>query len=265
MADEDHQANASAAADEKNVDLVENDQGNTPTLSKIGYGLTGVWLAFMVVMAIAAWDNMLALEPNEFGDMLAGVFAPLAFLWLVLGFLQQGKELQASVAALKLQGEELRNSVEQQRELVQATREGIARDIEAADNERKERERAAQPNFVATHSGYTTNSEAHYRLKFLNAGAGATSVAVVYKGQEVAKAPVFPEGAEVQFSTMFPDIRKVAPMSGFIEYTDAFGNRRAKGFTFPTIEGGEHPSLVDGTVDDTVYSPPFPWRTDANA
>lgn len=50
------------------------------------------------------------------------MFAPLAFGWLVLGFLQQGKELrmsneelQNSVNALKLQADELRNSVEQQK------------------------------------------------------------------------------------------------------------------------------------------------------
>ena len=36
------------------------------------------------------------LKPNELGDFLAGLFAPLAFLWLVLGFLIQASELRLS-------------------------------------------------------------------------------------------------------------------------------------------------------------------------
>lgn len=47
------------------------------------------------------------LDLNELGDFLAGVFAPLAFLWLVLGFIQQGTELRQNSVALKLQVKEL--------------------------------------------------------------------------------------------------------------------------------------------------------------
>lgn len=239
------------------------EQKRVSRLTRIGFWATGAYLLFAAIMGIAAWSLLWKMSPNEFGDMLAGVFAPLAFLWLVLGFFQQGAELQASVEALQLQGEELRNSVAQQRELVEATREGIARDMEVAQDARKERERAAQPNFVPTLGGYISGNQAHYRLKFMNAGTGATNVAVIYQGNEVAKAPVFSEGAEIQFSTTFSDLQAVTEVSGFIEYTDAIGGRRAKSYTFPTIEGGQHPSLTDGTVSDIVYSPPFPWRDDA--
>lgn len=34
---------------------------------------------------------------NEVGDFLAGVFAPLAFFWLVIGFFQQKKELSLQI------------------------------------------------------------------------------------------------------------------------------------------------------------------------
>ncbi|WJM94664.1 hypothetical protein QEP73_13760 [Pseudomonas defluvii] len=54
------------------------------------------------------------MELNELGDFLAGTFGPVAFLWLVLGFLQQGRELKLSTNALSLQAEELKKSVEQQ-------------------------------------------------------------------------------------------------------------------------------------------------------
>lgn len=74
---------------------------------------------------------MVLMLPNEAGDFLAGAFSPLAFLWLVLGYFQQGEELKNSADALWLQGEELRNSVTQQRELVEVTKEQLAHEREA--------------------------------------------------------------------------------------------------------------------------------------
>lgn len=58
------------------------------------------------------------------GDFLAGIFAPVAFLWLILGYIQQGKQLEQNTRALEqqeqalqLQIEEMRESVRQQKEL----------------------------------------------------------------------------------------------------------------------------------------------------
>ena len=63
---------------------------------------------------------------NELGDFLAGVFAPIAFLWLILGYIQQGKQLDQNTRALEqqekalnLQIEEMRESVKQQTELAE--------------------------------------------------------------------------------------------------------------------------------------------------
>jgi len=39
---------------------------------------------------IRVWN----LPPNELGDFLAGAFAPLAFLWIVVGYLMQSAELK---------------------------------------------------------------------------------------------------------------------------------------------------------------------------
>ncbi|WP_152669961.1 hypothetical protein [Lysobacter capsici] len=72
--------------------------------------VTGVYLSGIGVYACYEWKDLLAMEPNEFGDFLAGVFGPLAFFWLVSGYLQQGVELRNNSAALMLQAEELRVS-----------------------------------------------------------------------------------------------------------------------------------------------------------
>ena len=62
-----------------------------------------------------AWELLKAGNLNELGDFLAGFFTPLAFGWLVYGYLQQSKEL-------RLQREELsltRNQLGKQTELLQ--------------------------------------------------------------------------------------------------------------------------------------------------
>ena len=62
-----------------------------------------------------AWDLLRAGNLNELGDFLAGVCTPLAFGWLVYGYLLQSKEL-------RLQREELaltRNQLGKQTALLQ--------------------------------------------------------------------------------------------------------------------------------------------------
>jgi hypothetical protein len=62
--------------------------------------------------AIAHWTDLAALPANSLGDFAAGVVAPLAFLWLVVGYFQQGEELRQNTAALHLQAEELKGQKE---------------------------------------------------------------------------------------------------------------------------------------------------------
>ena len=104
------------------------------------------------------WITFLGLSPNEVGDFLAGVFGPLAFLWLVFGYYQQGEELKHSVEALKLQAEELRNSVEQQKELVEVSREAIQ--LETSEKERQEKRRKVEitPKLTVVYQPLSLNS-----------------------------------------------------------------------------------------------------------
>ncbi|HTF96618.1 MAG TPA: hypothetical protein VL995_10840 [Cellvibrio sp.] len=66
---------------------------------------------------------------NELGDFTAGFAAPLAFIWLVAGYIQQGKELQLNTDALKAQQRELKLQVEATKQLVEQS------DRQAASNE----------------------------------------------------------------------------------------------------------------------------------
>lgn len=86
----------------------------------------GIWItvAYAVMLGAFAYlkrEQMSNMDPNEWGDFLAGAASPLAFLWLVLGYLQQGEELKQNTEALNLQVKELQASVDQQRALVETT------------------------------------------------------------------------------------------------------------------------------------------------
>lgn len=114
----------------------------------------------------------MAMAPNEFGDFLAGCFAPLAFFWLVLGFFQQGDELRNSVAALHLQGEELRNSVEQQKQLVDVTREQLGLDRASKYAAEEEAVRKAAPIFHVS-GGFSSWTNPICTTKFTIRNVGA--------------------------------------------------------------------------------------------
>lgn len=97
----------------------------TNLLTTIGWILTILWLVFVGVL-LGTHDFPENL--NSIGDFVAGMASPLAFLWVVIGYYQsqkslqlQAQELVVSNKALNAQVEELKSSVEQQKELVRLT------------------------------------------------------------------------------------------------------------------------------------------------
>ena len=88
-----------------------------------GIGITVVWLA--VIVAFWIFGGLKSpTSLNELGDFLAGIFAPVAFFWLILGYVQQGKQLEQNTKALEqqeralqLQIDEMKESVKQQKEI----------------------------------------------------------------------------------------------------------------------------------------------------
>ena len=77
-------------------------------LTVVGFSLSGLWILGAFFLAIVLWDTSKDMSLNEWGDFLAGSVAPLALLWLVIGYFQQGEELRFNTETLRLQQEELR-------------------------------------------------------------------------------------------------------------------------------------------------------------
>lgn len=175
-----------SAGNQGNDDGTERQSRTTkPKLSNgifyFGLVLTIAWLLTVTVWWSGEINSLRELDPNEFGDFLGGTVAPIAFLWLVLGFWQQGRELRNSADALWLQMEELRNSVEQQRDLVGATRDLRATELDLHEARLAEERRAAQPMLTIEGGGGNrqggTDSYS-YRFTVSNAGRPCNEVKV---------------------------------------------------------------------------------------
>lgn len=81
----------------------------------LGLSVTLGWLilgAAYISLSIG-WSNIAYLPANDLGSFLEGAFAPLAFLWLVIGYFLQQKELQQNTRALQEQAEEIHRTAEQ--------------------------------------------------------------------------------------------------------------------------------------------------------
>lgn len=221
-------------------------KGKVKKLTTIGIGTTA---AYSLVIALLVGDRVGQLNTmplNELGDFLAGVFGPLAIFWLILGFLQQGKELQQSTRALELQAHELNNSVQQQRELVAVSREQMKAELESLRFERQRQLDMAKPHFIslaigASHSGAGKSA---FTVKISNTGATATNVTIEAAGGIDLKPNNFPT-----WQTNVTQIIKWEYVKGqsskrsefIIHYTDSLGNLGAEEFVITITNGEKHP------------------------
>lgn len=80
-----------------------------------GIVVTLVWLLVlgMYISGAVGWYNLGKVPIDTLGGFLEGSFAPLAFLWFVLAYFSQQKELAQNTEVLKMQSLEMQRSVEQ--------------------------------------------------------------------------------------------------------------------------------------------------------
>jgi hypothetical protein len=148
---------------------------------KLGIILSTVYVfSFVSLMLLLYFQSILKIdimELNQIGDFLAGVFAPLAFLWIVVGYLQQSEEL-------RLQVKELNASVNQQSQLVNAAREQIDLEKFAREKELIITTSADLPYFEPNLSQYIYDQYPdgyHTLFQFVNLGQLACEVSIYLK------------------------------------------------------------------------------------
>ncbi len=88
-----------------------------------GLAVTFVYLILMglYIDSEVGWAAFVTLQVERMGSFLEGAFAPLAFLWLVIGYFLQKKELRQNTEAMKMQFVEIQRSAEQATVQAEAT------------------------------------------------------------------------------------------------------------------------------------------------
>ncbi len=199
-------------------------------LTRFGVYVSGGWTAVSIIALWAFADWTRKLPPNEWGDLAAGFAAPLAFFWLVLGFLQQGKELRLSSRALMLQVEELRNTVKHQADLVQVSRDQVTVQLRQDDEQRRARQISLRPRFVMMSIARSSDVGGHrFTVKLSNLGAIVTKVRVEFIGSDEFRFHIMTPDEPQQFKVTFP--LDHATINGFIHFTNAEDAQSAVIFT----------------------------------
>jgi len=154
------------------------------TRNFVGTVVTGLWLAGAAILAVtkhATWPSM---SLNQWGDFFAGVVAPLAFLWLILGYVQQGEEVRENTETLRQQQQALQRQVEETAALASHSAEQVKFASERLDlerqrfeHQRKMEKARVQPVFTYV-SGRGGSSAANYEVKYKNNGGIAKSIVV---------------------------------------------------------------------------------------
>ena len=195
----------------------------------------GGWLGLKLAM-LPNFERLLNIEANILGDFLAGAFGPPAFLWLVLGFFLQRRELQQSTEALRLQAEELRASVEQQRSLVEVSRQQFQAEKETLLEQRERKKLIASANFAfEISSEYIKISEKLVLRKYLiikNVGSPAVNVEFNFKpdffGISIRKIYYLDRGSVKKFTIDCTEDGRKVESEVEISYVDSLGSQRFK-------------------------------------
>jgi hypothetical protein len=126
--------------------------------------VTSVWIAIWVLILV--FDNSAAMSLNAWGDFLAGITAPLAFYWLIVGYFQQKTELNQNTQALRLQKEEMEKMAQHLGAQVQLLNiDYLERSIE-----KNIKELNAYPKLIKLRHTYISQRPVTLTIEFRNVG-----------------------------------------------------------------------------------------------
>lgn len=199
-------------------------------LTKIGFALTAVWLIIFGIILRNSWPDAVEMGLNEWGDFLAGLTAPLALLWLVIGYFLQSEELSLNTKALKAQQEELRRQVEETALLAKNSdrqAQAAERAVELSTQERKahEHDDLLRRRIKLKLIEGVNSSQGTARTACQNVGESVTRLSITDAASDVRGRPteVLHAGETLRLSWPAGLPR---PMRFSIDYTDSAGRRR---------------------------------------
>jgi hypothetical protein len=131
----------------------------------LGAVMTVSWIAGAAVYLSAQPDRLLDMHIDELGGFLEGAFAPLAFLWLVIGLFIQQKELADNTEVMRQSMLQAQQQAEAMAALeVNARQEAF---FKIADNVKKELGVIAGMQFISAFGSTEGNIVAESRIREL--------------------------------------------------------------------------------------------------
>jgi hypothetical protein len=261
----------SASLSAKGVKAVNSEIDKANEKSKLSddvgknyLGICGVLFTVVYIIGISyfQWDRLADLsnlELNEFGDFFAGVLGPLAILWLVIGFFQQGTELRNSAKALTLQADELKASVEQQSQLAETAKDQFDLQQKEFNATFEELVEAKKPNFVVSYRGIRQSKhevdqwemELIHDIDFANIGGTACEVKIFlgYGVFDQGDGPIviWPQFKEITRAvSLYASDTHGDTIQLDLTYKDAMGKSHHDEYHFTRVTHGKYPKFEIG-------------------
>ncbi|WP_421203222.1 hypothetical protein [Aeromonas enteropelogenes] len=108
-------------------------------MEKLGLLITFFWCLMIVMLIWLKWESAVSMSLNEWGDFLAGMTAPITFLWLIIGYILQRKELHLNTEALIMTKNEMARQGNELNEQTQHIKmQAHAAEIQSSSTRRKE-------------------------------------------------------------------------------------------------------------------------------
>jgi hypothetical protein len=203
-------------------------------LAWIGSVITAIYLLGFTWFIFGRLPDLQIMPLNNVGDFLAGAFGPIAFFWLILGFMQQGTELRLSADALRMQADELKASVQQQTALVAAQQVSL-----------ENHERSLEPLLSLKYTGHTEIEGDFYScFSLTNLGNYCESVYVRLDGVEMHPIGLEPLYKDVERAFLLNDMDEMSKKL-FLEvhYKKLSGRENYQVFELSAFEDEDGPDI----------------------
>ena len=216
---------------EKEVQIPRNESSLRPTAARashkwrtrIAWSFTGVGGLAWVLGLVRKSGDLPAMSLNEWGDFVAGAAAPLALLWLVIGYYQHGEELKLNTMALEAQQRELHQQVKETKQLVETARRDLEyrQEIDA---------KKISPRFEYERTNKYSDG---LGIIIKNVGAEVFNVRIIYHGYHEAHTPTkdsMERNDEMELTLTSKGDAPIFPIKLSIAYVDEHGNEHEYGY-----------------------------------
>ena len=226
---------------------------NKPPLLLIASVLSVLWIVFVILLFTHNCPDYpkydLPDDANELGDFLAGVFSPLAFLWLIVGYFLQASELN-------LTRKELIGQTNALTAQSQAAFKSVELEAENQRTKQEMRDKLAAPILQYRRSSQKVLNEALQKgleVVIVNTGGNIKSVKAKFYVDDASEIKLhdWPEGAvkTIEIHTDKATLEEFLKDGDYhlqLIYTDIFNREQIKRYLFrregevlKEIEGGE--------------------------